>query len=221
MSAEQARAEYAVVMQQMVDRIGAAALSLEELISNPEHPRGWSNCDFIAVQNRKLCELLALGASLAHLRATETEFNAGNWRPSDVIRALEGVNPYPLPFPVQIELNKNGVGQHHIKPTSRPVHSGVITGIYGRCGDLLHVPSARRVIQGRLGAFEVERFQQWLVGWKSLLMGHVLLLPEIENIMLCQWSGQFDDRPNCFFLGGEGPAVFNADDLSEFVLLTA
>lgn len=220
MSADQAIAEYAVVMQQMADRIGATTQSLDELLANPEHPRAWANCDFIALQNRKLCELLVLGSSLAHLRSTETEFNAKDWHPSNVIRALEGVNPYPLPFPVRIELNKNGAGQHHLTPISRSVHSELVTGIYGRCGDLLHVPSAYRVVQGRLGSFEVERFQRWLTGWKSLLMGHILFLPEIENIILCQWTGQFTDDPQCFFLGGNGPAVFNVDDLPAFTLLT-
>jgi len=57
---------YCDVMNHVAERVVAATESMDELWDDPHNSERWRNCDFIALQVRKLCELFVLGSRTAH-----------------------------------------------------------------------------------------------------------------------------------------------------------
>ena len=217
---ESVESDYPVVMQDILRRLTAAEESLREMIEDSDHPNVWKNVDFVGLQVRKVCELFLLGSSLAHLREGGAEFDSSKWHPKDAFRELAKLNEHPLPVPVTIELHKNGPGQHHASPVSKPIPFEVLAGIYGMCGNVVHIPSAKKVLKGSPLPFDAGHLRKWIEGFLRLLMSHVLFLPEFKIGIICTWSGNRDDKPSCTIIAAEGDAMFDVDSLPNFDLVT-
>lgn len=210
---------YSPVMEDVARRLTAAERSLQDVNSAPEHPFAWVGCEIAAVQIRKVCELILLGSTLAHMLEGGHQLHDNKWHPKDAFAQLDKINEYPLPLPVDIELNKNSPGAHHITPKSRPLPYATLGRIYGMCGDLLHVPTARQVTKGRLPSYDVGQLSDWVSGFKSLAEAHVLMLPRRETVLLCRWSGQINDQPELTLLNAKGESTLNLEEYPPFELL--
>lgn len=215
------QSEYPSVMENAVSRLLAAEHCHEELIANPMHPDSWKNCDFVALQVRKLCELMLLGSTLAHWREGTAEINPKKWRPKEAFGELSQLSNHPLQVPVAIHPHSSGTGQHHAEPLSTGMPFNTLNTIYGLCGDLLHIPSAKKVAAGAIPAFDAALFKSWIDGFRRLLQGHALLLPAIERILLCRWSGSPTEVPEVFLLIALGPSTLDLSHYPEFNLLQA
>src|SRR5436305_1214224 len=121
--------EYPSVMENAVSRLIAAERSHDELIANPTHPEAWKNCDFIALQVRKLCELMLLGSTLAHWREGTAQINPNKWRPKEAFGELSQLSAHPLQVPVTMETHHSGQGHHHVTPLSKPIPFGTLNSI--------------------------------------------------------------------------------------------
>lgn len=188
MSLEPVSSSYPDVMNHAVDRVVAAAESMDELWENPDHPNGWRNCDFIALQVRKLCELFLLGSSLVHFEDGHDGIDLKEWHPDKAFKRLQQLNDNPMPIPTEmISLDD---GHRQIQPISKALTNETLGAIYGRCGDLLHIPSAHRILNGKVGEFDMLRFSDWIRGFHRLITHHIILLPGIETVYLCLWSGR-------------------------------
>jgi hypothetical protein len=206
-------------MENAVSRLVAAEQCHEELTCNPTHPESWKNCDFIALQLRKLCELMLLGSTLAHWREGTAEINPKKWRPKEAFGELSQLSNHPLQVPVTIQLHEGAQGEHHAEPVSKGMPFDTLHAIYGLCGDLLHVPSAKKVAAGAIPPFDAALFKSWMDGFRRLLQGHALLLPGIQLILLCTWSGSPTEPPEVFLLSATGPTTLDMSQYPEFNLL--
>jgi hypothetical protein len=208
-------------MENAVSRLIAAEHCHEELLTNPTHPNSWKNCDFVALQVRKLCELMLLGSTLAHWREGTADINPKKWRPKDAFGELSQLSTHPLQIPVEIQTHSGGSGQHHAVPLSKAIPFNTLNAIYGLCGDLLHIPSAKKVASGAIPPYDAAVFKSWMDGFRRLLQGHALLLPGLERILLCRWSGSPIEIPEVFLLIALGPSTLDLSDYPEFNLLQA
>jgi hypothetical protein len=213
------QSEYPSVMENAVRRLVAAEECLEELTAEPTHADSWKNCDFIALQLRKLCELMLLGSTLAHWREGTADINPKKWRPKEAFGELSQLSSHPLQVPVAIQVHHAGQGQHHAEPLSKAMPFETLNAIYGLCGDLLHIPSAKKVAAGAIPPFDVARFKGWMDGFRMLLQGHALILPGIQLVLLCRWSGSPTDAPEVFLLSALGPSTLNLSGYPEFDVL--
>ncbi len=218
MAAEPLESAYPSVMEDFARRVLAAENALDEVLKNPGHENNWTSCELAVVQIRKICELVLLGSTLAHVDHGEA-IDDRKWRPKDVFAELDQVNAHPLPIPIVIEIDKNGPGAHHAIPKSKPLMIASLSKVYGVCGDLLHVPSARQVISERMPAFDVGLLNSWLAGLKALLMGHALMLPNRQKILICTWDGKVPAEPKCFMLEAQGESTLDVSCLPEFGLI--
>jgi hypothetical protein len=218
MSVEPAESAYPIVLEDISRRISAAENAIDEVICNHGHQNNWISCEIIVLQIRKICELILLGSTLVHLNEGGDILNDNKWRPKDAFSELDKVNSHPLPLPVDVQIDKNGPGAHHAVPLSKPLPFAAISRIYGICGDLLHVPSARQVMKAKLPSYDVGQLQHWLSGLKRLMLGHALMLPEREKILLCIWSGVAGEKPSCFLLDASGPSTLNLSKFPDFDL---
>lgn len=210
---------YLPVVKAIGMRLNIAKLAIQRIEAAPENPLVVGDCEAAVLQIRLICELLLLGSAAAHLHEGGQSISDNKWRPKDTFYDLRRLSDHPLQVPVSIYLNKNGEGQHHIDPISQPLPFNLLHEIYGRCGDLLHVPTIRQVTDGKVPYFDVDQIRKWLDGFRVLAMGHALMLPERSIIMLCIWSGVEGAEPEAYRLDASGPSTFDIASYPEFSLL--
>lgn len=213
--------EYPRVTRSIAERLVASSTAMDAIEKSPESSDNWMHLDFVTLQVRKVCELLLLGSSLAHLREGNAELDPRKWRPKDAFAQLNKLSQHALPIPLSPMINQHPSGAKQILPASKPLPYSVLSEIYGHCGDLLHVPSAEKVLSERITPFDCSKFRRWVDGFTRLMSGHVVMLPTLDRIILCTWSAQPNEEPNVYLLEGAGPSTVDVDGLPEFDLITS
>lgn len=211
---------YPSVVMEIARRLLFCENALIRLTAEPAHEEAWIAADLVALQVRKICEMLLLGSSLAHLFGGNDNFDQRKWRPREAFNELEKINRHPLPAPIDLKVYPMPGGIKQIRPLSKPMPFELLSLIYGHCGNLMHVPSADKVLKNQVPRFDVSQFGRWVTGLKRLMAGHVLLLPEMEKILLCIWAGEADKNPDIYLMESAGPAAFETSSLPDFDLLT-
>lgn len=220
-SADKLVAEYQSVTFEIARRLVVCDRALVALATEPDYEDNWIRADLVTLQVRKVCEMLLLGSSLAHLHEEKYEINSRKWRPKDSFGELLRVNDCPLPMPIELGGIDAVTGKRRIKPLSRPMPFDTLSAIYGHCGDFLHVPSAEKVLKGKVSPFDTSRFREWVSGLKRLICGHLLILPDFEKIILCLWGDNSLEWPKAYLMEPSGPSTHEFGKLPEFSLLTA
>ena len=215
--ADERVSNYPTVMQSIRGRLVAANESLSQIEQNREALDNWKHLDFIVLQVRKTCELIMLASSLAHLDEGETQINAKKWRPRDSFAELAKVNENPMPVPIRPQWSVQMDGSKQAVPLSKPLPFDTLSAIYGHCGDLLHVPSAAKVLGETITPFDVRKFTGWVNGLAELMSAHILMLPYIKKVIVCRWLGSDDDL-EMIMIEGDGEAVFDVKNLPDFGL---
>lgn len=217
MDANSIESHYPTVMGSISGRLLATDVLLELIKAEPREPQNWLRLDCVALQVRKICELFLLGSTLAHLQEGSA-LDPKKWRPSDTFKEIEKFNEYALPLPLEPDLKILPHSKQFV-PGSKPMPFSVLASVYRQCSNILHVPSAHKVLQEKVHPFEWEKFRGWVTGFTQILKGHLLLLPEIKQVVVCTWTGKVGEPPHIFLLGGAGEAVLNTDALAEFSLV--
>jgi hypothetical protein len=211
---------YPTVMSSIAGRLLASHKMLCLMEESSQDEENWLRLDAVALQVRKVCELLLLGSTLAHLQ-DGTELDPKKWRPKEAFAELNKFNPNPLPMPLKPELLTLTDGTKQFVPASKPMPIKTLSAINGQCGDILHVPSAQKVIDEKVTPFDWTKYRGWVDGFGQLLASHLLLMPEIKRVLICDWSGKAGDEPTVSVAEGDGEAVLNDAALPDFTLLVA
>lgn len=207
---------YATFISEIFRRLDSISLSLEEIRDDPHHPDNWKNCDFCWFQFRKICEYLALSIALAHHEDTGLD-DLSKWRPKELLAQAASLSGHPTQMPLAASGSATSTALQFL-PLTKPINPAEISRIYGHCSELLHVGPLDRILRNKMPSYDILIAEQWLAGFNRLLRNHALLLPKIQNVLICQ----SDSGSSEFFqLEGEGEAIFNAGDLPEFDLMTA
>jgi hypothetical protein len=209
---DEVRSSYVAVANALAMRTTIAEDALAQVRAGANTPLNLASCELATLQLRLLCEIYLLGSQLAHLEDAGANLSDKKWRPVDAFAQLEGLSEHPLPVPVEVKLNANGPGKHEIDPKSQPIPFPDLSEIYGRCGDLLHVPTIKQVQKGRLPEFDVEMLSKWVGAFKELTMAHALMLPERKKVLICLWSGEAAVEPTVFRLDATGESTLNIND---------
>ena len=210
---------YPSVVGEIAQRLLVCESKLADLIGGHANPDAWIGSDLVTLQVRKICEMLLLGSALVHLNEGESTFDLTKWHPKDTFAELNGLSEHPLPVPIELNFREHASGNRQIMPACKPVPYKILSTIYGRCNDLLHVPSVAKILRGKVQPFDIGLFQNWVAGFKRIIAGHVLMMPNRNKILLCTWSGKFDEKPSVFLMEADGPSTFDLDSLPDFALL--
>lgn len=210
---------YPTVMNSIAGRLTASHRSLMQIEQHPTSSTNWMNLDFVTLQIRKICELFLLGSVLAHIGEGDANLDIRKWRPKDSFAELKKLSEHSLPLPLERDIKSHASGANQLNPASKPLPFGVLQSIYGHCGDLLHVPSAYKVLHERITPFDVSKFRRWVIGFSNLLAGHALLLPALNRILICTWDGSSGSDPDVILLEARGPSTINISLLPEFEML--
>lgn len=210
--------EYQTFIGEIFRRLDEVTLCIAEVKENPEHPKNWKNCDFCWFQIRKICEYLALAVVLVHHRDSDEIEDLSKWRPKDLLGQVAKLSDHPTPVPVRFEASNGQTKQ--LIPLSRPVDIKVISEIYGRCSNILHVGRLDRILADGIPTYDVSHMEKWIEGLNGLLRDHALLLPNVKTVLVCL-SGENDNEPAMFFPLGSDGALFNSEELPDCGLVAA
>lgn len=220
MDAASIESHYPTVIHSLVGRLSAANSLLIQIDEDKENLQNWLRLDSVALQVRKVCELIVLGSTLAHLQEG-TELDPKHWHPKDAFKELERFNQYPLPIPLQLYISVDEHGAMQFVPAMKPIPLSALNRVYGQCANILHVPSAQKVLEEKVVPFEWDKYRSWVDGFVRVIRSHALLLPSIQSLIVCQWSGVWGESPEITMATGNGEAVLNAGNLAAFDLLNA
>ena len=209
---ELALADYQIFISEIFRRLDAISASLSELNANPTHSDSWKNCDFCWFQMRKICEYLTVGIVLAHHCDTGAIADLGKWRPKDLLAQASKLSNHPTPVQISPFFGSGPEGEKQIEPLARPIRPDLISSVYGRCSELLHVGSLERILAGKLPSYDVSQMEAWLIGFRKLLSDHVVLLPGVQKIIV---SLTGPTQTSTFILASEG-AGFDTSKLADF-----
>ena len=210
---------YPTVMNTLVYRLASSDLLLNLIREDRDNQDNWVRIDSVALQVRKACELFLLGSTLTHF-ADGAGIDLSHWHPKDTFREIQRYNVHPLPLPLEPEFRIYGETKQLV-PASKSLPFATLASIYGQCGNILHVPTAAKVLDEKVPSFDWDKYRSWVDGFTSLLKGHVLLLPQIKRVLVCTWTGNPHESPHSFLLEGDGEAILQTDGLREFDLLVA
>jgi hypothetical protein len=181
-------------------------------MANPEHKDNWKNCDFCWLEMRKICEYLALSLVLAHQCDTGQIEDLTKWRPKDLLAQVAKINDHPTPIQIAVDFKADSNGENQLVPIFGPIAPELISKIYGRCSDLLHLGSLDRILSGKMPSHDIREMQIWVSGLQKLFMNHVVFLPGIKKVLLCLTRGE---QTNLHILASDG-AIFDKSSLPEF-----
>lgn len=180
---------YITAMEQIKRRIDVIYACVDGRLKLTGPPR----VETAALQLRMTLETVALASLAANKELFQQQslrFEK-HWRPNEIIKDLERLNPRFFPTPIRAsEPDERGVRSHE------PVTEGFLTTdelveVHGRCGDLLHVRNPFRP------SIDYEAFLRSVVAWTDkavrLLNTHEIRLVGDEHFYLVHMSEQGND----------------------------
>jgi hypothetical protein len=131
--------------------------------------------EFCFLQLRMLCELIALGCLVAHGDIEETKAPAlqKSYNAGDIVKSLEKLQPNFYPVPRKPVFSP---GHVHLEDYDREfLTKNELLSLYGRCGDVLHRGSLRRMLDPRnLSSTDFQDIQRWGQKILNLLSFHTI-----------------------------------------------
>lgn len=136
----------------LMEEIKVRLVSIDETLSgNLQFPSALAR-EYIFLQFRMICELIALGCLVAHgdIPATQEGRLKSAWKADFIIAELEKLHPafYPSPMQQVLMTDSSDPGERHFG--LEPVSSGFLTKgelvkLYGKCGDVLHKGNIKKL----------------------------------------------------------------------------
>jgi hypothetical protein len=181
---EQLGAIYCGIMNNVADRLDSIAEAIAEIDANPNHPNNWRKAEFCYLQVRKCVEYVALALLAAH-RANDYECEKleNAYKADAIFNDLGKLNPHGFPKAIQIELNKQGPGHHHI--AQRPTLSKRrMKRIYESCAVHLHAGTLSNIVNQSVPPYDLPRVVAWRDELMSMLDQHQVILPHVGLVMV-------------------------------------
>jgi hypothetical protein len=202
---------YCGIMDTVADRLNSITEAIAEVEANPHHVNSWRNAEFCYLQVRKCVEYVALALLAAH-RTSEYECEKlGNIYKADVIfNDLGKLNPHGFPKAIQIEVNNQEPGQHHVNqcPT---LSKRRMKRIYDSCAVHLHSGKLEDIINQTVPPYDLPRIVGWRDELETLLSQHRVMLPHVGLVMIVWLKEPVSGSSRVDFAQAEGPFIIEGD----------
>jgi hypothetical protein len=120
-----------------------------------------------------VCELVALGCLVAHGDIANTKYLQKAYKADDILKRLEQLHPDFYPYPVKMHIT-HGTQGHSGSVRLDDISASYLKKeelilLYGKCGDVLHKGSLRRLLNSR-NAFPDKESYQDIIEWGQKLL---------------------------------------------------
>lgn len=153
--------------------------------------------EFLLLQLRKICEIIAVACVAAHGEIKEARASklTGDWNAHRIMRKMERLNPqfYPVPFVIKGKLGDDS-NAFEIAPMKDPyLTKDDLFKLYNVvCGNGLHLGSLEDVITGKKPQHDHESLREWAAKIGNLLRHHQI---------------HFLDTNTALFVDADGPGT--------------
>jgi hypothetical protein len=136
---------YASIMEEVKTR----SFSINTITNSPNGLPSPFVREYCFLQLRMLCELIALGCLVAHgdIEATKAASFQKAYKADEILKRLEALHPNFYPSPRKPVFGPNSL--HLADYEAEFLTKSELITFYGKCGDVLHKGSLRRLISSK------------------------------------------------------------------------
>jgi hypothetical protein len=181
---------YANLMEEAKARIAAVDAAINGRINLPDMILE----EFVYLQLRLLCEIIALGCLVAHGDLTQSKITKlrDAYDADTIVKTLETLNPTFYPLPVKLTIRPPGPGDPgEVRIDDVPKGTAFLTkkdllAIYGRTGNYLHRGKLRK-LESRppYTGVDLPTATEWAKKFVRLLDQHKIQSPDNKKGWLC------------------------------------
>lgn len=136
------------------------------------------------LQIRMICELIALACLVAHGDLVQSRDLRKEWAADEIMRQLSSLHPDFYPIPARAEVQ--GTNVHFEELKTNPLPKAELIGLYGRCGDVLHKGSIKKLLSDKAPAkMEFPEIAALAAKFNNLLSAHVVVTRGEEKLIAC------------------------------------
>jgi hypothetical protein len=178
---------YSIVMREI--KIRAECMNLAMIVPNGLPLQLIREYCFL--QLRLICELIALGCTIAHRDISATARIRKEYSAEKIMNQLEQLQPDFFPWPLELlMITSKGFAMKLADETT--LTKSELLALYGKCGDVLH--------RGNLGDFfagdrlstsnTYDEVNDWKRKIISLLFNHRIMLAKTKSVIVCTFDDQ-------------------------------
>lgn len=144
--------------------------------------------EFLFLQIRFICEVIALSCLCAHGDMEETGKLKGDWKPKNIMDGLQELNPtfYPRPM-VSQRMDDGSVHFDDVKDPFLSKHE--LIKLHGQCGDVLHKGSFKSLSKPKDFVEDFVDIKEYNIKIVKLLNEHLITLYDGQWQFICQMGG--------------------------------
>ncbi len=139
--------------------------------------------EFIYLELRMICELIALGCLAAHgdIPATHSGQLRKLWKPSDILERLGDLHPNFYPVPAEEEVENGYLVGAFENPAIKHLTKRELLRLYSVCGRVLHRGSMKNLSQQTVSQADFNKTKDWASKLKGLLNRHLIHLRDPQK----------------------------------------
>lgn len=177
---------YKGLMEEVKVRLAALTPAIRSAANSSHHPNERVlQTEFAYLQIRRICELTALAALLAHneLPEARTKKFIEEWNAGKLVDRLAQIGWSAFPFPIKLDADPG------IEICIEPVPDQYVTiqrlkEIYNKCGTRLHAGMLAKILVGKRLDYNIDDLIEWSNGLHDLLMSHMIVLPNCRDAVM-------------------------------------
>lgn len=210
---------YRQFMEEIKVRFNAIGTGIDQVQAEGQTPAGYLQAEFVFLQLRFVCELIALAVLTAHSPFGLSRRLMKSWNARTTFEALTEINPQCFPRPVNVlsvEEIEGGKNRHHHIDISDAgaFRREDLQRIYDRCGEILHRGVLKHVLEGPGRVYDLDQVDKWCRELGALLSHHAVMILDRGLILITVLSSE-NGGVQVVTTQAPGPAIYTPPDGAE------
>lgn len=153
-----------------------------------------TDTESVALQFRKIFELIALASLVAHKDEYSKQRKSfmTDWHAVGIIKIIEKINPDFYPIPTKQILDEKGKVKETVNVTDGYLTKEEFLDAINTCGDMLHSDNPFSTSKDAMSVYK--KFPVWLKKTQTLLNHHQVQLYDSNYQLWCIMKGKYPDK---------------------------
>jgi len=182
-----------------MEEVNLRLKAIDEILSaGVQHNGSNSSSEQLALQFRKILELIAFGTLIANRETYSTAHSdyISHWKAKDLLQNLEAVNPAFYPVPLKPPVQRQDGSKHFDNVSRNYLTRDQFMSLYDLCGSILHTHNPYSGKKAKQISTEAGR--KWAKLVKNLLALHLAKLVAASECWVVVMHDQRDSRVHAF-----------------------
>ena len=190
---------YCICMEEVKSRIQAIEAHTS---STPKINGIDTHSELIAIQFRKILEMIAFGSLIANREKYSQAYNnyTSHWNAKDMLANLRTINPTFYPIPLKPPRTREDGTKHFDRVGKGYITEEQFLSLYNDCGSILHTKNPYALKKAKV--FSTEATKKWIKLIQGLLSTHLARLIDSEEGWVVVMQYPTDGRVHAFQFQG-------------------